>query len=88
MAGGAEVHGTNKRKRDGKPSSGKCGGGGDGAKRNKSYDAPAAPRGGGGGGQPVTARDKRVAAKVQPVLACFLSFDMSLEHGVWSCFCS
>ncbi|KAM0928212.1 hypothetical protein ACQ4PT_002339 [Festuca glaucescens] len=70
MAGGGDVQGGNKRKRDapGKPSAGK---GGDGMKRNKSYHAPAAPRGGGGGGgggggsaQPVTARDKRVAAKV------------------------
>ncbi|KAM0904963.1 hypothetical protein ACQ4PT_017664 [Festuca glaucescens] len=62
MAGGGDVQGGNKRKREaaGKHSAGK-GGGDDGMKRKKSYDAPAAPRG--GGGQPVTARDKRVAAK-------------------------
>uniref|UniRef100_A0ACD5WH05 Uncharacterized protein n=1 Tax=Avena sativa TaxID=4498 RepID=A0ACD5WH05_AVESA len=67
MAGGGDVQGANKRKRD---ASGKTpskqswkGAGDDGTKRKKSYDAPA-PRGGGGGGaQPVTARDKRVAAK-------------------------
>jgi hypothetical protein len=73
MAGGADVQGGNKRKRDaaGKHSAGKGGGGDGGVKRNKSYDATA-PRGGGGGGQPVTARDKRVAAKVPPLVpACF-----------------
>ncbi|KAF7075948.1 hypothetical protein CFC21_080674 [Triticum aestivum] len=62
MAGGGDHPGANKRKREaaGRPKAPSKGAGpGDAAKRKKTYDAPAAkPK-----PQPVTAKDKRVAAK-------------------------